>query len=77
MARGSKSADLFQRGNEADESLSTFTRVSPANVTLNFRKKTFLWACKTNWEGVPRDPIFRGDETQFNFWGLFLAWKRG
>ena len=39
--------------------------------------KIFLWACKTNWEGVPRDPIFRGDETQFNFWGLFLAWKRG
>ena len=31
----------------------------------------FLWACKTNWEGVLRDPIFQGDETQFNFWGIF------
>ena len=35
--------------------------------------QTFLWACKTNWEGVPRDPIFRGgEETHLNFRGLFL-----
>ena len=40
--------------------------------------KMFLWVFKTNLEGVRRDPIFPGgggDETQFNFWGLFLACK--
>ena len=42
MARGSKSADLFQHVNEADESLCTFTRVSPANVTSNFRKNLLM-----------------------------------
>ena len=36
MVRGSISADLFQHGNEANESLYTFARVFPANVTSNF-----------------------------------------
>ena len=34
----------------------------------------FLWTCKTNWEGVPHDPIFRGDETQLSqFWRTFFS----
>ena len=42
MARGSKSADLFHHGNEADEPLCTFTRVSPANVTSKVRKNLLI-----------------------------------
>ena len=47
MTRGSISVDLSQHGNEADESLCTFTRVSPANVSQALAQ-IFLWACKTN-----------------------------
>ena len=36
MADSSISADLFQDGNEAEESLCTFACVSPANVTSNY-----------------------------------------
>ena len=41
--------------------------------------QTFLWACKTNWKGVPRDPIFRGGggRNALKFSGTFFAWKRG
>ena len=42
MAHGSISADLSQNGNEADESLCTFTRISPANVTSNFGTNLLL-----------------------------------
>ena len=35
MARSSISVDLFQHGNEADESSCTFTCVFPANLTSN------------------------------------------
>ena len=37
----------------------------------------FLWVYKTNLEGAPRDPNFRGGNgTRFNFCGPFSAWKR-
>ena len=36
MAGSPISVDLFQHGNEADESLCTFKEVSPANDTSNF-----------------------------------------
>ena len=60
IARGSISADLFKNGNEADDSLCIFTRVSSANVTSFFGTSLLLMGRKTNWEGVPPVPIFRG-----------------
>ena len=42
MAGSPISVDLFQHGNEADESLCTFKEVSPANDTSNFGRNVLL-----------------------------------